>query len=261
MKGLLLSVVLLFSFQGYSQTVSEMNEPVPDRYFFTSVADDITDLATFRLNLNEKDVAFVTTGLTFTAAAFPADVALLKFAGRNRNSTLEDISRYGLDPWGNGLYTLPVLGMTWLAGRLSGNDQTAYIGLMGAKTCVLAMGVSRVPKFLFQRHRPDQSDPDAFKFSGPFKGFTGNYSFPSGHSFIVFATVASIAPALNENKALKIFLYSLATAVSLSRVYGNEHWFSDAAGGAIAGYAFGRLVWRLDNWNVSGKKSVRNRIN
>lgn len=261
MKVLLLASGLLFGLQGYCQTVSELNEPVPDRYFFTSVTDDIADLATFRLNLNDKDVAFVTGGFTITAAAFPADVTLLKFTVRNRNSTLEDIARFGLDPWGNSLYTLPVLGMTWLAGKLSGNDHTAYVGLMGAKTCVLAMGVSRVPKFIFQRHRPDPGDPDALKFSGPFKGFTGNYSFPSGHSFIVFATVASVAPALNENKTLRIFLYSLATAVSLSRVYGNEHWFSDAAGGAIAGYAFGRLVWRLDNWNVTGKNSVKKRIN
>jgi membrane-associated phospholipid phosphatase len=254
MKGLLLTIVLLLSVQGYCQTVSEMHDPVPDRHFFKSVAADIGDLSTFRLNLDQSDVAFVTAGLTITAAAFPADVAVLRFTGRNQNSIMHDVSRFGLDPWGNGLYTLPVLGMTWLAGRLSGDDNTAYIGLMGAKTCVLAMGVSRVPKFLFQRHRPDQSDPDAMRFSGPFSGFTGNYSFPSGHSFIVFATVASIAPSLHENKTLRIVLYTLASAVSLSRVYGNEHWFSDAAGGAIAGYAFGRLVWRLDNWYVKGRR-------
>ena len=253
MKFLSACFTFLLISQGYCQTVSKITEPVPDRAFFISGLDDIRKTAVFPLHINDKDIAFLTAGLSITASFIPADEIIFRQTLKNHNRTFDNVSEYILDPWGNGMYTLPVLGAAWLAGRISGNDHTSYTALTGAKTCILAMGASRVPKFLLQRHRPDAADPDAMNFSGPFNGFTGNYSMPSGHAFIVFSTVASMTPELKENKTLLIAMFVLASAVSLSRVYGQEHWASDAVGGAIAGYAFGRFIWRMNNWKASGR--------
>jgi membrane-associated phospholipid phosphatase len=37
--------------------------------------------------------------------------------------------------------------------------------------------------------------------------------------------------------------FSLATIVGISRIYDDKHWASDVFGGAVLGYAIGRLVY------------------
>jgi membrane-associated phospholipid phosphatase len=248
----------LSSFCSLAQSPVLLPAPKADKSYFSAAGKDIVNTATFPRYLRKEDVPFLIGGLTTTLFFLPADEAVTTSMFKNQSEPLTDFCQLALDPWGNGLYTLPVFGLTWLAGSITEDDRTKWVGLQGSKTTILAMAVSRVPKFIFQRHRPEENDINAYQFEGPFKGFTGNYSFPSGHAFIAFAAVSSVAPELQDKKWLVVAMYSLASAVALSRVYQTEHWLTDAVGGAVSGYVFGRFLWRLDNWKVS-KASRKNR--
>lgn len=200
----------------------------------------------FPKHLRENDAMFITGGLAATSFFLPADESVASLMNRNSNSSVHNTANTILNPWGNGLYTLPLFAGLYIAGNVREDKRMSWVGLQGGKATVLAMAISRVPKVLFQRHRPDVNDLNAYQFEGPFKGLTGNYSFPSGHAFIAFAAVSSIAPELKDKPGLVIAMYSIATLVAFNRVYNNDHWLSDAVGGALSGMMFGHFLWRID---------------
>jgi membrane-associated phospholipid phosphatase len=86
--------------------------------------------------------------------------------------------------------------------------------------------------------RPIDSD-----FHGPLGFFSDseNDSFPSGHSALSFAA-ATIVSHESANRWVGLSAYSLATAVSYSRIYVEKHWASDVIAGAVLGYSIGVLV-------------------
>src|SRR5205807_45913 len=71
----------------------------------------------------------------------------------------------------------------------------------------------------------------------------GNYSFPSGHSIMGFATASLIAHEYHTHKIVPIIAYTLASAVSLSRFSGRDHWLSDIVAGGGMGYFIGAYVY------------------
>ena len=61
-------------------------------------------------------------------------------------------------------------------------------------------------------------------------------SFPSGHARAVF----TILPILNNYfPKYKIYLWSIAILVAISRIYLSVHWLSDVVAGAFIGYIIG----------------------
>lgn len=228
--------------------------PKPDATYLKSGVYDLLNTVTFPAHISKKDVPVLVGGLTAPLLFLPVDEIVTEAVFRNQKESLLNFCNYGLDPWGSGLYSLPVFGIAWFTGTLMKDERTAWAGLQGGKTTVLAMVVSRIPKYIFQRHRPDPADVDAYRFEGPFNGFTGNYSFPSGHTFVAFSAVSSIAPEFRDKPWLVAGMYTLASAVGAGRIYQGEHWLSDVAGGAAMGYLFGRFVWKIDNWKVAKRK-------
>lgn len=89
-------------------------------------------------------------------------------------------------------------------------------------------------KFAFHRARPDE-----VLYILNFV----DYSFPSAHSAIGFATI----PVLDkEFPKLKFFWIAFAVLIGLSRVVLNLHYVSDVIAGAIIGYLCGYTVLRLE---------------
>ena len=66
----------------------------------------------------------------------------------------------------------------------------------------------------------------------------------SGHAATSFAFATVVANKYKNKKLVVIGAYSLATAVSLSRIGGMNHHPSDIAIGAAIGHLIGRFILR-----------------
>ena len=69
------------------------------------------------------------------------------------------------------------------------------------------------------------------------------FGFPSGHTTMAFALVASIHPLLPRR--WRWVAWSLATVVGVARMHVAAHWPADIAGGAALGTVVGTAAWLL----------------
>jgi undecaprenyl-diphosphatase len=127
-------------------------------------------------------------------------------------------------------------------GLISHNSKVTHSGLRLAFSLALAGAAYGGLNSTFGRERPN-ANTSAFDFDpGHF-----DRAFPSGHTTMAFAMATSLADDVHPIWA-KIGLYGAATGVAVSRVYQEQHWFSDVVGGAVVGFASAKLVsgrWRL----------------
>ena len=139
---------------------------------------------------------------------------------RNRN-----ISNYTLGAMmgvGAGAYIL---------GRISHDDHKRETGVLAAEAVADTLAVNTVFKYSFGRERPFVDD-------GRGKFFQGGDSFPSDHATAAWAA-ASVYAHEYPGALTQFFAYGLASAVSISRVAGKEHFPSDV----IVGSAIGLAHW------------------
>jgi membrane-associated phospholipid phosphatase len=113
---------------------------------------------------------------------------------------------------------------TYAVGRFSGHSRIATIGADLIQSQILAQSMTAAIKMSVQRTRPDGTQ----------------YSFPSGHSSVSFAT----ATVLQRNLGWKagIPAYGFATYVAASRIQDKRHFLSDVTFGAAIGIVAGRSV-------------------
>jgi len=215
---------------------------IPDKGYFKSWLTDARDIVIFPVRWNKYQwIAFsgvvVVTGLLMTQ-----DANIQRVVQANQNPFMNNVSKYGLERLGSGLYTLPALGLLYGIGAIIKNDKARYTALKGAEAFVFGFIADNLLKQLTQRHRPYQdTPPDPFIWEGPFH-LTINSSFPSGHSTNIFAIMTVIATAYSRTYWVPIVCYTLAGLTAASRVYQNDHWFSDIFVGSALGYAIGRTI-------------------
>jgi membrane-associated phospholipid phosphatase len=126
-------------------------------------------------------------------------------------------------------YTAAVLG--FLINRREGRG-----GLGPSAASFGALAVDNVTRVFLHQRRP----PKAGRHHG-----RNQYAYPSGH--VTAATAIAIATAAEVDDRLsareRTLLWSAVTAVSISvgwsRLYLDEHWIDDVAGGWTAGIAIG----------------------
>jgi membrane-associated phospholipid phosphatase len=113
---------------------------------------------------------------------------------------------------------------TFTAGRMTGNAKTAAIGRDLIRAQIVTQTLTAGIKMAATRTRPDGTQ----------------FSFPSGHSSVTFAT----ATVLQRHLGWKVGIpaYGLASYVAASRVHTRRHFFSDVVVGAAIGIAAGRTV-------------------
>ena len=73
--------------------------------------------------------------------------------------------------------------------------------------------------------------------------FDGGSSFPSGHSIEAWSLATVIAHEYHDRLAVQIAAYGIASAVSVSRFTGRNHYLSDVLVGSALGYGIGRYVY------------------
>ncbi len=158
------------------------------------------------------------------------------------------LSKYGLEPWGSGVYSLPFLGSYYLLGMVTKDQKAQQVALAGVQAFVMG-GISvSIVKRIFGRVRPFQHiPPNPRLWKGPFK--PEYESFPSGHTTVAFSVATVFASAYNDKPWVGILSYGVATGVGLSRIYDDKHWSSDVLIGAALGFAVGKTVYHLMEGN------------
>ena len=171
-------------------------------------------------------LAGITTGAFFTdraaARSLSNDPATLKH--------YQNFSNYGLGAMmgvGAGAYVL---------GRISHDDHKRETGVLAGEAVVDSLAVNAALKYSFGREGPLQNDG-----RGDF--FQGGTSFPSDHAVSAWAA-ASVYAHEYPGPLTQILAYGLASAVSITRVTGKEHFPSDVIVGSAAGWLIGREVYK-----------------
>lgn len=143
---------------------------------------------------------------------------------------------------------LPAAAVGWSFVEDGGKDGLIDT-LILAETVALTIVAVDVLKFAVARERPREtllSESDLERRPYPEEA---NVSFPSGHTAIAFATVATLATItdLRGRDPLPIWLIGIpsAAAVGYFRVASSWHWATDVIGGAVVGTAAGVFLPRL----------------
>lgn len=127
----------------------------------------------------------------------------------------------------------------YFVGRATGSARARETGLLGAEALIDSGIDVQVLKTITRRPRPlDDGGRGEF-----FDVESGN-SFPSGHAISAWALATIISEEYHDRPAVRIIVYGLATAVSISRYTGRNHFLSDVLVGSALGYGIGRYVYR-----------------
>jgi hypothetical protein len=180
------------------------------------------------------------TGLA-TGGAVSLDDEMSSVMLHNRSAALDDLSNVVVN-YGDGL----VLGALCLgaygAGLVVKDSWLRETAVLGGTALLVASLSTQVVKFAVGRARPYMGKGNmAFL---PFAWEQGYDSFPSGHTAAAFSVTAVLAARI-DRPWVSAGLYMLATLTGLSRIYTEDHWFSDVLFNAIFSASLGRslVLW------------------
>ncbi len=245
---------LTSSFTFFSGDISAQEKETAYRFqpYLKSYFLDTKDLLFFPKQITVSDHDFLAASILIIPAGFMFDESIERYFRRQQLRNVDEkVIDFSISNFGNGIYPGAAALVLYGFGVGQKREDMKWLALLQIKTIGLSAAASRIPKFMFQRHRPDeQINIDPWKWEGPFHGFSGNYSFTSGHTFIAFSWASVTASALSDKKGVALALYSVASLVGISRIVKGEHWSSDVLTGAVLGYALGKLTYRLQekNW-------------
>lgn len=167
-----------------------------------------------------------------------ADQSVKDFFQSHKNKTETYISKHFLEGFG-AEHSFIVMSGIFTYGLIAGNEKYKSTALLALESFCLASLVTRIPKTLAGRERPDDWQNDGpYRFNGPL----GGNSFPSGHTTASFAVASVIATQFRDSKWIPVTAYTVAGLAGLSRIYDNKHWLTDVVAGATVGTLVGNLV-------------------
>jgi membrane-associated phospholipid phosphatase len=125
-------------------------------------------------------------------------------------------------------------------GVLNGNDHAHETGILSGEALADAVIVQEIAKVAFRRERPLYNNAAGDFFVS---GLGTKSGFPSSHSTLAWAAAAVIA---NEYPSIWVdaSIYTAATAVSLTRVLGQQHFPTDVLVGGATGWLIGHYVFK-----------------
>lgn len=125
-------------------------------------------------------------------------------------------------------------------GHLATDDHAREAGILSGEAILDGVVVEQGLKLVFWRERPTV-DNYRGKF---FQSSAGvDSSFPSSHSVLAWATAAELSGEF-PSRWKQVGFYTAATAVSVSRVLGQQHFPGDVLAGSAAGWLVGHYVFR-----------------
>lgn len=216
------------------------SQPTPslERRFFSNVLRDQRAIWTAPFHVERGDARWLLPLGLSTGALVATDRRTAGELTENgehptRLRISRDVSR------GGAFYTTSGIAASfYLIGRATKNSRARETGLLGAEALLDGGIVSTALKAITQRPRPRVDDA-----SGEF--FDRGDSFPSGHAISAWSLATVIAYEYGKRRPLVRFgAYGLATAVSVSRYTGRNHFLSDVLVGSAIGYGIGHYVYR-----------------
>lgn len=217
-----------------SQTPAATSSPSLEKEFFKNILRDQRAIITAPFHLKESDARFLLPLGATTAALIATDRHTAGALGddQTRLRVSRDISYLGE------FYTTGgIAGAFYLIGRATHSEHARETGLLGIEALIDSGIDVQALKVITQRPRPRVDDA-----SGEF--FDRGNSFPSGHAISAWSLATVIAHEYGARRPfVRVGAYALATAVSLSRYTGRNHFLSDALVGSALGYGIGRYVY------------------
>lgn len=176
------------------------------------------------------------------------------FQSESQESRNDDKDRWS-GTWGQlgTIYSVGVLGAAGIAGWAGDDPRGVHILVDGLEASLIASGIiTPAIKLAAGRARPNQTAQDADSFDP----FSGQASFPSGHTTQAFTVAAVVANTMRDDPWIGGLAFAVAGGVGLSRVNDNAHYMSDVVAGAIIGTYVGYEVVKA-NRERRGDESSR----
>ncbi len=235
---LLLVLFQLTEFKSAAQSPAPSPQPSPtptlEKQFLKNIVRDQEKIWTSLLRLRAGDAKWLAPLGLATAGLIATDRETARSLGNNR--TRERVS-HGVSYLGSGYGVGGIAGTFYLFGVIEKNERARETGLLGGEALIDSGIVVTVSKTVTGRSRP-LSDNGRGRF------FNGGNSFPSGHSAAVWSLAEVVAEEYKDKPLARFGAYGLATAVSISRFTGRDHFLSDVLIGSALGYCIGRYVYR-----------------
>lgn len=134
--------------------------------------------------------------------------------------------------------TSVTLGSLWAYGIKTHNDHARETGQLELETLANTFLIYTPMQLISGRERPDEG-----RGSGRFLvHHSVNMSFPAGHPMFMWA-MASVAAHEYPKPWVKVLVYGAASALSVSRIMGRNHFASDVFVGTGLGYLIGAHIF------------------
>lgn len=209
-----------------------------NKYYFKKYWTDTKAIVTSPARWDQRDWIKLGVLVSGTVGLTLVDQPVADLFQSHKNSTESYISRNVLEHFG-AEHSFIVMSGIFVYGAFKHDNRCVSTALLALESFTLASLMTRIPKTLVGRQRPDNWEGNGpYEINGPFTGS----SFPSGHTTASFAVASVIATQFRESKWIPVTAYSVATLAGLSRIYDNKHWLSDVVAGAAVGTLVGNLV-------------------
>lgn len=204
--------------------------------FILNVAHDQKTIWSGPFKARVQDLNWIVPVIGVTAGLINSDAEL-----SSRIDTTSSFAQHA-DTISNGGVALALggAGGLYLLGRYHGNPHQRETGILGIEAATDSLLVTEALKVATWRQRPTAGTGQGLFFQSSVNGLDS--SFPSAHSAVAWS-VASLISHEYPGLFTQAFSYTVATGVSLSRVWGKKHFPSDVFVGAVAGWLIGRQVY------------------
>jgi membrane-associated phospholipid phosphatase len=209
-------------------------KPSLESEFFKNILRDQKAIWTSPVHLRAKDLRWLVPLGLGTASLIATDQQTGdEIAESDKPLHASRVISYAGSSYGTGA----IAAGFYLIGRVTHNDRARETGLLAGEALIDSAIVATSVKAITQRTRPtgglSRSD-----------FFDGGSSFPSGHSIQAWTLATIIANEYHDKPAVQIAAYGIASAVSVARFTGRNHYLSDVLIGGAMGYGIGRYVYR-----------------
>ena len=224
-----------------SPTPKASATPTLEREFFKNILRDQKAIWTAPLHLHTRDGRWLAPLTLGTAALIATDQKTGdEMAEANSQVDASRIVSYG----GSGYGSFAVAATFYVFGRAKHDRRARETGILASEALIDSAILVTSLKAITQRTRPTggRSRSDFFD---------GGSSFPSGHAISAWSVATVVANEYHDKPLVQVAAYGLASAVSVARFTGHNHYFSDVLVGSAMGYGIGRYVYKTRHRKTS----------